>query len=272
MYERMGSQMTRRNDGKPHQNYEEAFQIASRLNREQLQSDYEAAGSLARLGEMHGLNGARARQLLVAAGIEIQKRGCNGSDHPPAWYEAQRRWREDRADEWRAAQDKGRENRWKDPAARESIRQMMIARYEDPAEREKQAEIARRLWDDPDRPLYHWDRDGQRELAKQNMLRLLANTPLYPYELIVAAYLDEIGVDYIPHCIEPGRELDLYVESCNVDIEIDGLGHYTQPGRVRDAERDVELTEKGYRIHRIPHATVDDDSYVPALRHALGLK
>jgi hypothetical protein len=148
---------------------------------------------------------------------------------------------------------------------------MMIARYEDPAERAKQAEIAHRLWDDPDRPLYHWDRDGQRELAKQNMLRLLANTPLYPYELKVAAYLDEIGVEYVPHCIEPGRELDLYVESCNLDIEVDGAGHNSHPSKRNDAERDVELAEKGYTIHRIPHAAIDDNSYVPALRHALGL-
>jgi len=251
------------------QEIEQNFLAASALSREQLQADYERTGSLSRLGELYDIQYWRARELLVNAGVEVQKQGSNGANKSEAWHEAQRRFRE--TETFRAAQAKGRESYRNNPEMREPQRQMMIKRYEDPAEREKQAEIARRLWDDPNQPLYHWDREGHREQAKQRMLQLLKNTPLYPYESIVATYLDEIGIEYDPHYIDTGHEIDLFIPSCNLDIEIDGLAHTAHSARVHDAKRDTYHLEKGYRTHRITHASIDNNSFIPTLHQALNI-
>lgn len=81
------------------------------LSKEQLQRDYKETGGLRKLGAKYGVNYGVAREWLVEAGIEIQKRGCNGSRHTEAWYESQRKF-------------------WNDPLWKENLSEIAIAQWE----------------------------------------------------------------------------------------------------------------------------------------------
>jgi very-short-patch-repair endonuclease len=93
------------------------------------------------------------------------------------------------------------------------------------------------------------------------------------HEKIVDDALRQLGVVFSPQDAGNGRyALDFYVPAAHLDIEVDSHMHISGTQyRQDDAERDAFLTRKGYRIHRIPHATIDDGSYIPALRQTLGL-
>jgi very-short-patch-repair endonuclease len=99
-------------------------------SKEQLQRDYVAAGGLRKLGAMYGVNYGVVRAWLVAADIEIQKRGCNGSNHTEAWHESQQRYREEHADEAKAQRDQARRNRWDDPAQHDRMSDAIRASWQ----------------------------------------------------------------------------------------------------------------------------------------------
>lgn len=108
-----------------------------------------------------------------------------------------------------------------------------------------------------------------REVLMQQALRMAAANPPTPQELKVAAALTTLGMSYTLHDTHAGREMDVYVASKKLDIEVDGAFHQLSQRKRRDRERDERLTAQGYKVLRLTHAEIDGGTFVTKLAAAL---
>ena len=53
--------------------------------------------------------------------------------------------------------------------------------------------------------------------------------------------------------------VDFYCASAKLGIEVDGLQHASESGRIRDAERSVALASRGIRVLRFTNHEVMND-------------
>lgn len=103
----------------------------------------------------------------------------------------------------------------------------------------------------------------------RNSFKLLEERPLTAYESAVALVLLRDNIAFVPHDTSSGYEMDLYVPSKNLDIEVDGKHHLRDKFIAKDTERDQVLTNRGYAILRISHDEIDDKSFISMIIDAL---
>jgi Protein of unknown function (DUF559) len=109
-----------------------------------------------------------------------------------------------------------------------------------------------------------------REQRRQVFARRAAAAPVTPYEHVICLVLNEFEIPYFAHKVNEGKEMDVYVPSRRLDIEVDG-GNHVGKGAVRDEERDAFLRERGYIVLRLKHGEIMSGSFVRRLQEALGL-
>ena len=107
-----------------------------------------------------------------------------------------------------------------------------------------------------------------REQRRQVFARRAAAAPVTPYEHVICLVLNELEVPYFTHKVNEGKEMDVYVPSLRLDIEVDG-GNHVGKGSLRDEERDAFLKERGYTVLRLSHGAIMNGSFVAMLREAL---
>lgn len=108
-----------------------------------------------------------------------------------------------------------------------------------------------------------------RKIRSEATARVAAANPPTRYELAVAQFLNELNIPYQLHAVREGREMDLYVPSCNLNIEVDGYSHQYRVSAGQDGSRDESLTESGYTILRLRHREIDKGVFANRLREAL---
>lgn len=89
-------------------------------------------------------------------------------------------------------------------------------------------------------------------------------------EVKVRSLLDAVGVEYeAPKQI--GRYVvDLYIPSCRLVIECDGAYWHSLPGALeKDRRRDETLLSSGYRVLRLPEATINKGDPVSLVKEAM---
>lgn len=109
-----------------------------------------------------------------------------------------------------------------------------------------------------------------RERQKSVFARRAAAAPTTPYEHVICLVLNELEIPYFVHKVNEGREMDIYVPTWKLDIEVDGVNHVGK-GATRDKERDAFLEERGYTTLRLRHSEIVSGSFVRRLQEALGL-
>lgn len=237
------------------------------VSREQLQRDYETAGGLRKLGVMYGIGYQKARQMLADAGIEVNKRGSNGAHHSEKWYESQRRSRERNPDELRAALDKGRANRWRDPEQRRRQSERMRANWDNPEWRAKHAETLRRMWDDPAKSLMEfWKDPAHRERQRQNWLRRIeaarGRGGVPPGEASLHDALLRASISFTANAVVAGGWYiaDVMIHQRPLIIEADGTSHRMEGAAEHDAARTAALEAAGFTVARFSYRQLQDDA------------
>lgn len=120
--------------------------------------------------------------------------------------------------------------------------------------------------------LWQESRSASGRARRQNIAaRRAARNPITPQEWMVAEALNELEVPYLIHKVIGGCEVDLYVPSLRLHIEVDGGNHVGEENEARDAVRDARHVTAGYRILRIPHVDFKTMMYITKLRQALDL-
>lgn len=79
-----------------------------------------------------------------------------------------------------------------------------------------------------------------------------------PYEYQFGRKLRNWGIKYEAQNIIGPWIPDFYLPELRMIIELDGSGHFTDSGRVRDAFRDEWFRNKGYQVVHIPNCEVKD--------------
>jgi very-short-patch-repair endonuclease len=238
-------------------------------SKEQLQQDYDAAGSLRKLGALYGIGYQKARQMLADAGIEINKRGSNGASKSPAWHEANRRqWTGEGAERRRQALDRGRATRWADPEQRRKASERLQDTWDnDPEWRARHNETLRRMWDDPEQPLKRqWDDPAQRERQRQAWLQRVSaarskGSDALPGEVALHDALIRASVSFTANAImlDARYIVDVLVHQRPLIIEADGVSHRIGGNADRDAERAADLEAAGFTIARFTYKQLGDD-------------
>jgi hypothetical protein len=158
---------------------------------------------------------------------------------------------------------------------RDKISHTMTKTWSNPGYRELQQQLQRSSWSDTSLRSHHGTLIG---LGSKQFWRsrisdeITFGKRVTPHEYIVIKWLHENKVDYRVYLKIPGRISDIFIPALLLNIEVDGEEHSKTAGAARDRRRDTQLKNAGYRIHRIPHAAIDDGSFVLPLRHALGLE
>lgn len=238
------------------------------VSREQLQRDYDAAGGLRSLSAMYGIGYDRARKILVDAGIEIKKRGSNGSAHSEAWYESQRLYREQHSDEFRARLARASAVRWSDPEQHRQQSERMQANWDyDPEWRERHAATLRRLWDDPAQPfMEHWkdpaSRERQRQIWLQRIETARAAGNARPGEECLHEALKRASISFTANAVVLGGMYiaDVLVHQRPLIIEADGASHRMNGAAEHDAQRTAALEASGFAVARFTYRQLGDDA------------
>jgi len=124
--------------------------------------------------------------------------------------------------------------------------------------KDKMREASARRWGDPEAK--------QEQLRKMREGRTYAGTTI---ELAIRAVLDEWGVTHIDNKYYAGRECDIFIPCCNLNIECDGDYWHGRPGvRESDRERDIFMRALGYEVVRIWEKDIRENPEV-ALEAAL---
>ena len=110
----------------------------------------------------------------------------------------------------------------------------------------------------------HWEEDRVSDEITQGKR-------LTRYEYAIATWLHENNIVYHAQFTIPGRIADFLIPALMLNIEVDARDHNKPAAVKKDRECDESLIAAGYIIYRIPHHAIDDNSYVPVLRHALGI-
>jgi very-short-patch-repair endonuclease len=151
--------------------------------------------------------------------------------------------------------------------------------WQDPVIAKSRADATRRAWlDHPElftnslKAILDASRSPEgRERQRSAFARRAAAAPTTPYEHVICLVLNELEIPYFVHKVNEGKEMDLYVPSNKLDIEVDGVNH-SGKGTLRDKERDVYLMENGYRVLRIKHRDILNGSFIAQLQEALKQK
>lgn len=109
----------------------------------------------------------------------------------------------------------------------------------DPERRERQAEVLRNLWNDAQ--------------FQANTLAVVAHRPPTDLEALTIAELDKLGIQYIIHHVVQRWEMDIYIPSLKLDIEVDNVWWHSDQMRDSDHDqrRDAALASLGYEVLRI---------------------
>jgi very-short-patch-repair endonuclease len=83
-----------------------------------------------------------------------------------------------------------------------------------------------------------------------------AKSPITPQEHLVTLALNNVDVPYFVHRVMDGWELDVYVPSYRLDIEIDGGNHVGEENEAHDADRDTQMIAAGIHVLRLPHLCI----------------
>lgn len=150
--------------------------------------------------------------------------------------------------------------------------------WQNTANAELRAEIMRQAWiDNPDafegslQALRDEARSETGRERRRNLSALRAATnPVTPHEHAVALVLNELELPYFLHKVLEGKEMDIYIPSHCLDIEIDGSNH-TGKGREQDTARDAYLKARGYDVLRLRHGMIDNGSFISKLQDILKL-
>lgn len=260
--------MTGNTEGTPEPGGAVETRRGASVNPQQLQRDYDAIGSLRLLAEKYGTNRSTMTRRLVAAGIPIRKRGCNGSQHSEAWYAAYEKRRAERPDEIHAIMAKARATRWADPAQHERASARLQEVWDtDQGWRDRHQEKLRKLWDDPERPLARqWDDPAQRERQRQAWLRRITatrgqrGTPPGEAALLDALMRASISFTSSAVMLDGLYVVDVLIHQQPLVLEADGVSHKIGNTAERDAERERLIEAAGYRIVRFPYRRLADDA------------
>lgn len=206
--------------------------------------------------------------MLVEAGVEIKKRGSNGASHSAAWYESQRRYREEHPERYRAQLAKASAARWDDPEQHERQSERMQANWDDdPGWREKHAETLRRLWDDPDRPLAEqWNDPANRERQRQKWLQRIeaarAGGNARPGEASLHEALKRASISFTANAVvmDGWYIADVLVRQRPLIIEADGVSHHMEGAAEHDARRAADLESAGFTVARFTYRQLRDDA------------
>ena len=116
--------------------------------------------------------------------------------------------------------------------------------------RGKMREASARRWSDPEAK--------QEQLKKMREGRTYVGTTI---ELAIRAVLDEWGVTHIDNKHYSGKECDIFIPCCNLDIECDGDYWHGRPGiGESDRKRDVFMRALGYEVIRIWEKDIRKDA------------
>lgn len=157
----------------------------------------------------------------------------------------------------------GRESRWSDPEKHEQARAVTRRTWEDQERREQQSERLRKAWEDPGRPLYHWDRPGQRDRQRNAWLRRITATrkhgnkvPAAEVELREALKQAKVSFTAPAVVLDGLFIVDVLLPGHRTVIEADGASHNMDGAKERDNERDQLLKLAGYRVVRLSYREI----------------
>lgn len=239
------------------------------VSREQLQRDYDAAGGLRQLSAMYGISYDKARRMLVDAGVEIKKRGSNGANHSEAWYDSQRRYREEHPGRYREQIAKAHAARWETPEQHQRQSERMQANWDDDPEwRERHAETLRRGWDGPDAPFVAaWDNPDRRERQRRIWLQRIevargGHGDARPGEENLHDALMRASISFTANAVVLGGRYiaDVLVRQRPLIIEADGASHRMPGAAERDAQRTADLEAAGFAVARFTYRQLQDDA------------
>lgn len=148
---------------------------------------------------------------------------------------------------------------------------------EDPTQRQSRSESVKRAWKE-DRSRFtrslealqkSWDNENWRARRASAMLKILSDSPVTENEKIVGMALTALGVPFTVHDVSVSRELDIYIPSLGINIEVDGCNHLGDSSRSRDKERDEYIRSMGIEVVRISHQSIRDGSFIAKLADTL---
>lgn len=200
----------------------------------QLQRDYEAVGSVAKLARQYGLKYRIVRQMLADAGVNVRDPG-----------------------------KAGRESRWANPENHEKARAVTRRTWDNRDRREQQADMVRQIWQDPARPLYHWDRPGHRSQQRDAWLRRIQaarqrGEKVPAAEAQLRAALRDAALSFeAPAVILGGMYIvDVLLAKHQLVLEADGVSHHMGHSPEYDRTRQREIEAAGYRVIRFGYQAI----------------
>jgi very-short-patch-repair endonuclease len=204
----------------------------------QLQRDYEAAGSVTKLAAMYGIKYRIVRKMLADAGVVVRDPGRVG-----------------------------RENRWANPENHEKARTVTRQTWENTERREQQSKMVQRIWADPEKPLYHWDRPGHRQRQREAWLRRIATArergdkvPAAEVELREALKRASLSFEAPAVVLDGTYIVDILLAQHLLVIEADGVSHNMRYSPERDKIRQCDIEVAGYHVVRFRYQSIADDA------------
>lgn len=96
---------------------------------------------------------------------------------------------------------------------------------------------------------------------------MTSKIPTRHAQLLIDA-LEKRGIKVIPEYDDGFKQVDIYVPAVGMYIEVDGLGHYTNPDKIiQDFLRDHYSDDDGLVTKRIPNELIE--THLPEIADAI---
>lgn len=195
------------------------------VNSEQLQRDYDAAGSVGRLAKLYGVSGHTMRQMLDEYNVPVKKRGISPEKARETWQRPGRR-------ELRSQQT---QQQWQDP-------DQPLYHWDRPGQRERQ----RDAW------------LTRIETARENGSQ--TGVPAAEAELREALKRASLSFTAPAIVLDGQYIVDVLLEDYQIVIEADGVSHKMQGAEEHDRDREQHIRAAGFTVIRFSYRQIADDS------------